>query len=340
MLKVKHWLFVLKITVVILVLIYLINTGSLNVSKLVIFIEKPWLFFKLFFSILLFLSLLVVIRWWLLLRSLGVEVRLSRLYLISWIGQFFSIFLPGSVSVDGVKAFYLLKENGTKGKTRPLTSMVMDRIIGLFSIVLLAMIALLSNYDFVSGNSILMWLLMSTGAVFVCLVLFFTACIIPLGKKDRLLIKLLSWLPFRKLSIKIFEVFKLYSKQKKVLFYSLFFSLAVQIGIIFIFYEITKILYGVEMPVWAFFFIVPIGELTTAIPIAPAGIGVGHLAFDSLYRIMGQDGGADVFNIFTVVRLVVGILGGIPYLLYKERVQTKMIDSGEYSFSESEMNKE
>ena len=173
MLKVKHWLLALKITLVAVVLIYLTNTGSLNISKLVIFIEKPWLLFNLFFSILFFLSSLVVIRWWLLLRAVGVEVRLTKLYFISWIGQFFSIFLPGSVSVVGVKAFYLLKANRTKGKTRPLISMLMDRIIGLFSIVLLAMISLLYNYDFVSENVVLTWLLMSTGATFLCLSIFF-----------------------------------------------------------------------------------------------------------------------------------------------------------------------
>jgi hypothetical protein len=65
----------------------------------------------------------------------------------------------------------------------------------------------------------------------------------------------------------------------------------------------------------------PIGLITTAIPLAPGGIGIGHVAFESLYQLVGVSGGADIFNIYIIVQLSVYLLGGIPYFLYNSEYQ-------------------
>ena len=69
------------------------------------------------------------------------------------------------------------------------------------------------------------------------------------------------------------------------------------------------------------FFLMPIGLITVAIPIAPGGIGIGHAAFESLYQLAGLSGGADIFNLFIIVQLGVFMLGGIPYFLYSSNYQ-------------------
>ena len=63
-------------------------------------------------------------------------------------------------------------------------------------------------------------------------------------------------------------------------------------------------------------FLMPIGLITTAIPLAPSGIGIGHVAFESLYQLVGVAGGADIFNMYIVLQLAVYLTGGIPYFLY------------------------
>ena len=63
------------------------------------------------------------------------------------------------------------------------------------------------------------------------------------------------------------------------------------------------------------FFIMPIGLIVVALPIAPGGVGVGHLAFGELYRYVGISEGADIFNLFIIIQLAVYLLGVIPYLL-------------------------
>ena len=71
-----------------------------------------------------------------------------------------------------------------------------------------------------------------------------------------------------------------------------------------------------EMNLATQFFLMPIGLITVAIPVAPGGIGIGHIAFESLYQLAGLSGGADIFNLFIIVQLGVFLLGGIPYFLY------------------------
>jgi hypothetical protein len=61
----------------------------------------------------------------------------------------------------------------------------------------------------------------------------------------------------------------------------------------------------------------PLGLLTVVIPISPAGMGVGHVAFDRLYAAIGLSGGATVFNIFLLGQMVPCLFGVIPYLLLK-----------------------
>ena len=65
--------------------------------------------------------------------------------------------------------------------------------------------------------------------------------------------------------------------------------------------------------------VLPFAMVTTVIPVAPAGIGIGHAAFQSLYSLVGFSQGADAFNLFLALQLPVYLLGAVFYLLLKER---------------------
>ena len=61
-------------------------------------------------------------------------------------------------------------------------------------------------------------------------------------------------------------------------------------------------------------FLMPIGLITTAIPLAPGGIGIGHVAFESLYQLVGVAGGADIFNMY-IIQLAVYLMGEFLFSL-------------------------
>lgn len=44
------------------------------------------------------------------------------------------------------------------------------------------------------------------------------------------------------------------------------------------------------------------------------GIGVGHVAFAYLFRSIGVEGGADIFNTFLIVQFLTSLPGGLVFL--------------------------
>lgn len=54
-----------------------------------------------------------------------------------------------------------------------------------------------------------------------------------------------------------------------------------------------------------------------ALPISPGGIGVGHVAFDKLFQMIGQSQESNIFNIFLLSQLILNLLGAVPYLSLK-----------------------
>ena len=61
--------------------------------------------------------------------------------------------------------------------------------------------------------------------------------------------------------------------------------------------------------------------MTTALPFAPGGLGVGHYAFDRLFELAGLTRGADVFNVVVLGQLALNLTGVVPYLLHRRQVQ-------------------
>ncbi len=63
----------------------------------------------------------------------------------------------------------------------------------------------------------------------------------------------------------------------------------------------------------------PLGMLTMILPISFAGLGVGHVAFERLFALVGLSGGANVFNVYIVGVLAPTLTGAVPYLLLKRK---------------------
>ena len=80
---------------------------------------------------------------------------------------------------------------------------------------------------------------------------------------------------------------------------------------------LTRAATGQEAPISSVATVFPLGLLTLVIPISPAGMGVGHVAFDRLFTAIGLTGGATVFNMFILGQMVPCLFGVIPYLLMR-----------------------
>ena len=150
---------------------------------------------------------------------------------------------------------------------------------------------------------------------------FYIITLYPFKEDRDPFLRLFQSLPASKFSVKVYSAFKSYQHQKTTLFLTLILSICLHTLIALIFFQVAHLMGIKEMELATQFFLMPIGLITVAIPISPGGIGIGHVAFESLYQLAGLSGGADIFNLFIIVQLAVYLLGGIPYFLYSSNYQ-------------------
>ncbi len=83
---------------------------------------------------------LAALRWHWLLGLQGGGFSYLRVLRWSWIGEFFAIVSPGSAGADLARGYYALA-NAPGARTGALSSILLDRLIGLWSMLLLALVS-------------------------------------------------------------------------------------------------------------------------------------------------------------------------------------------------------
>ena len=135
------------------ILYYLISSDRLNLERLLLLADSPDLL-ALILSVLIMLVVpLAALRWWLLLRALGLQVSPQRTFLLTWIGNFFNSTLPGAVSGDVVKGYYIIKAQAEEGRTQAFMTLLIDRFVGLFGLIIISFFSLLWNLSVFLENS-------------------------------------------------------------------------------------------------------------------------------------------------------------------------------------------
>ncbi len=311
--KYKITVLLLKFLAVFLILAYLINNEKLTVDSLSFIFINVELFISLILIILSISIPLVSLRWAIILKNLDSKKKtLFELYKITLIAQFFAIFIPGSATADLTKGYYLHKDN--KNKTNIYFSILLDRIMGLYSIIILIFIVYAVNFDLINSYKFLSLFcnLLLVGFTMFNLVFFLF--------KNRLL-ELLQHIKFKFIGEKIKKIVDCIILVKKItLVKTLALSMLNQITLIAIFIIINipfnNLVSGDFMKIA---FITPLGEIASMIPLFPIGIGIGHISFEELYMLFNFTNGANIFNIFVSAKIIVGLIGGVTYIFYNRR---------------------
>lgn len=97
-------------------------------------------------------------RWHRLLKSQGVSVPAGRIHAIFWVGHFYNSFLPGGIAGDGVRLFYVWRQQPGK-RAAAAAAGVADRAVGFGALLALAALALAVHLVINGGGTELQWLL-------------------------------------------------------------------------------------------------------------------------------------------------------------------------------------
>ena len=307
----------LKATITFGILYYLYEHGMLDFSRVSkVLTNIPVM--STCFAVMISSTLAGFFRWWLLLEGQGLRVSKSEALKLTMIGVFFNTAIPGAVSGDVVKGFYVVRQQPDgRGKIRAFTTLLLDRVLGLSALIGVSFLAMALNFKDMTANPTLKpfcGLISMLGAGVVVFYVFVLAQW-PFSAK---ITRLLARLPAGDYFVKLYDAVKAYESCRHYVFKGLAISVAIHCSIIGVFIALSRSLGGFEaVPLDKFFFLTPLGLLVTAIPVAPAGLGTGHAAFFGLYKMVGATGGADLFTAFVTFQLTISLIGGLFYVNYR-----------------------
>jgi glycosyltransferase 2 family protein len=260
---------------------------------------------------------LATLRWQLLLRVQGVILGWWRAGAIVVIGLFFNLFLPGLVGGDAMRLYLIFKEVPGK-KTRAALSIVLDRSLGLISILVLAALVVifrfgwLSHYQATAHITYLALGLLTGSALFAIGLL----SAVKLGVLERLPKKL----PFRRGIMKAGAAVNLYASRPGISVAALGLTILSHCAYYLSYYCAAGSLHrsaGMRPGLLDFMSIMPLVNSITGVPISFGGVGLRETLFQ---KLLGDLAGmplapaALAASLGFAIQASWGILGGLAFL--------------------------
>lgn len=232
--------------------------------------------------------LLGIIRWQMILRVQGLEIKFPRASSIFFIGMFFNAFMLGSTGGDVIKAWYVAHETHHK-KAEAVATVVVDRLIGLLALFIIALIMMGIYYHRVFDDKRLRVFAVVTLA-FVLTTVAATVIGFWRGFADKLpkLRPALNRLPYYDTLKRMVDAYRVYATHPGVMSKTMLLSLGIHFFAMLSIVFIGKGL-GITTTNGAidYFLYLPIINSVTAIPISISGFGVRELMYAEMFRGVG-----------------------------------------------------
>jgi uncharacterized protein (TIRG00374 family) len=310
---------VLKIAFAIGVIYWMAHSGKLNFHVVGHAFEFEWPMALLLVATLYLQIAIISWRWNILNGALGFGIRYREAFSLSMIGLLFTVIIPGSVGGDVIKAYYV----GTrvpKRRAHAFTTILMDRYLGLLSLLTLAALGVVWNYRVILTNKV-----MTTLATFVVLafaggVVGLFVAIVFSKQVTRLLRRLVGRVPLVSHAVKSCEALEGFRAKPLVLVIGVLMSLPSHLVACLGMHIAMGMVGAGEMPLERFLLIVPLGLISTVIPLSPGGVGIGQAAFYGLCQALSPGTGEAASNAFTVyqtLQVAVYLSGFVNYLSHK-----------------------
>ena len=320
----KRLLPAIKIALASILIYWLIHTKKITAEPFIQLWATPWLTFFVVGTV----FLLIVInnyRWLLLLQGQKIHSTVRQTLPLTFIGLFFNLAMPGAVGGDVIKAYYIAQDQpGTK--LRAATSVLMDRVVGLYAMAIIALTAVLTHLDRILGSGHLRPLAIFITCLAVGFTIFFILGFSESIRTHDLTDRVLKNFPGGKIIERIYDAVHDFRHGKKQFIWGIALSLVVQSMSIFCFYVIATSLHYENVTMGALFFIVPLGLIAMAVPLSPGGVGVGQYVFLALFSWYGlsENLGPTLITIYQVVQALLGLIG-VPFYFMRKSPQSRVL---------------
>jgi len=248
------------------------------------------------------------LRWWLLLRRLGVHMNLRRAVFFFFMGYFFNNLLPSSVGGDAVKAYYVVRASGKKRE--PIASVIMDRGFGMAALICVAGLATV----LAPPSMQLVGVKTTLGIVaIVAIVLIALVAVEPVT--ERTLMPILRLLHQEWRGRRFFRLVRGCLRPSATSGGALLLSFCAWQTTILMFYFVCRSVVG-PVPIGYFYLFVPLVALVSTLPVTIAGIGLAEMSIVGLFKILEGIGEADAMAAALLARAVMiagALLGWIVF---------------------------
>ena len=301
-------------------LAYLAKSGLIDVRALSKLFTS-WRITLAALTLLIVDSALMSVRLSWLFRPQGLNLRFGTSLKLALVGFFFGTFLPGAAGGDLSKLFYTTRGNGGR-RIEIMTVVLLDRAIGLFSLLLLPLIFAPMFTQTLRSEFALRSLLLTLGLLALGVAAGFLLCLfsdpfiscLPSGARNRL--------TKNRVIRQVRGAIAKYRENLSILCAALGLSFLANLSLVFV----TMLgAAALERFSWTprMFLVIPIGHIVNSLPLTPGGLGVGETAFSALFNLLGIRGGAEAL---LCTRIWMAIIGLIGFVFYLHGVSRKVFD--------------
>ena len=314
-----------RITIVIMIFILLVYFDVLDLEKVQKMIVRWWTGAAAIF----FLSSVIIsmFRWQILLNAVGIQPGFKMVMRLSFIGYAFSTVIPGAVSGDIIKAYYIVKGLNNK-RTAAATTIVMDRVVGLFTMLLTAAVAIggvLLLKTQLLQDSKQTYNLLLLGCIVISLAITmlvgFLICLNQRLRKSQFVKWVTTQPPGHRIIDKLYSTIYSFREKKQFLFKAIVTSFLGQLPLIIGMYCIGRAADETVLRLTHYLFLAPVALILNAIPIGPGGMGSGEALVESLFMLFGSINGSEVIAVFHIAFILFSVIGFLLYIKGKERLR-------------------
>jgi uncharacterized protein (TIRG00374 family) len=314
----KAWQLGLKLVVSFALLSLLVSRTDLHALGALFRSLRIPIFFG---SILLYLlaQILSTMRWSCLLQAEKIHLPFWRLILLYFEGMFFNLMLPTAIGGDLVRGYQVARL--TERREASLASILVERLSGYAALAIIACIAVIPAYAYVS-DPLIVWLTAGSAVGIIAIIASLLS-----DRLQALFFRLLHGVGlgrFHDAVYRLYEAVQQYWTHRRTLLLALGLSLVLQSLVITIFYLISQAL-NLSVPLGYFFLFVPLISVISMLPISIAGLGLREGSAVYLFTKVGLDsaGALSLSLLWFAVTVLCSGLGGVVFLVGHTQPRTQ-----------------